>query len=188
MYPPPPAKAMPILITGVTTGTSCFFPPDYVASKTRPRGDQMRAAEPQVSRPGGPRHELAYWPRQPLTGMLTPPNLVNPLGCPANLAAKPGCWSLASPLLLARAAGRTWTAGYRAPPEEYGALIGVSAANRSSEPWNIRAESAGAQRIGDARRKLRHDRPDKPARCPRAAGARPATGLSFGYASPRACT
>jgi hypothetical protein len=40
---------MPIHITGVTTGTSCFFPPDYVASKIRLRGDQMRAAEPQLT-------------------------------------------------------------------------------------------------------------------------------------------
>jgi hypothetical protein len=40
---------MPILITGVTTGTSCFFPPDYFASKIRLRDDQMRAAEPQVT-------------------------------------------------------------------------------------------------------------------------------------------
>jgi hypothetical protein len=40
---------MPIHITGVTTGTSCFFPPDYVASKTRLGGDRMRAAEPQLT-------------------------------------------------------------------------------------------------------------------------------------------
>jgi hypothetical protein len=42
---------MPIHITGVTTGTSCFFPPDYVAGKIRLRSDQMRAAEPQVTCP-----------------------------------------------------------------------------------------------------------------------------------------
>jgi len=41
---------MPILITGVTTGTSCFFPPDYVVSKSRPCGRQMEASEPQTTR------------------------------------------------------------------------------------------------------------------------------------------
>jgi hypothetical protein len=46
---------MPIFITGVTTGTSGFFPPDYVATKIRPCGDQMRVAEVQATRP---RHGL----------------------------------------------------------------------------------------------------------------------------------
>jgi len=41
---------MPILITGVTTGTACFFPSDYVISKSRPCCHQMQAPEPRAPR------------------------------------------------------------------------------------------------------------------------------------------